>query len=99
MSAEWASGKQEDLGQDTQELYDKETRVLGSPEMSENSSALKFCSPSRGRLMKACMAGERTMAPLLACLSRLSRYLQGEGAKEASSHFCHHHTRVREKVC
>lgn len=27
--------------------------------------------------MKACMAGERVMVPLLACLSRLSRYLQG----------------------
>lgn len=27
--------------------------------------------------MKVCMAGERRMIPLLACLSRLSRYLQG----------------------
>lgn len=63
----------------------------GSPEMSENSSALKFCSPSRGRLMKACMAGERRMTPLLACLSRLSRYLQREGPRKlrlAFSDFC-----------
>lgn len=52
-------------------------QALSSPETSENSSALKFCSPSLGRLMKACMAGERMMVPLLACLSRLSRYLQG----------------------
>lgn len=65
--------------------------MLSSPEMSENSSALKFCSPSRGRLTKACMARERTMTPLLACLSRLSRYLQGEGPRRlrlASSDFC-----------
>lgn len=34
--------------------------------------------------MKACMAGERTMTPLLACLSRLSRYLQGVGVDQVS---------------
>lgn len=49
---------------------------VGLPEMSENSSALKCCSSSLGMLMKACMAGERMMVPLLACLSRLSRYLR-----------------------
>lgn len=47
-----------------------------SPETSENSAALKDGSPSRGTVVKACRAGARTMAPVLAWRSRASRYLQ-----------------------
>lgn len=46
-----------------------------SPVTSENSAALKGGSPSRDTVTKACVAGARTMAPVLAWRSRASRYL------------------------